>query len=163
MVGVPQFEFRLWIDAAVRDYNSRRGWILQLADPSWALTDTRNIIAWRSVKDRNKHSSSTSAEVNAIYQCLLEVDDQFFLAQKLVSSATVRIFSDSMSGILQVANGGHTLRDKERAKFIRDLIGGLPFPVPAGLEHVSGLINLADPMTKAKSLGWYARDTDYLT
>lgn len=161
MVGVRDLEFRLWVDCAVHHHSGRRGWLLQFADASWPITDRRNIVAWRSVKDRMKHGSSTSGEVNAIQQALEDADDIFYLSKKLFSKATVRILSDSMSGILQIGNGGHSLKDKERARYIRYLMRTLPFP-HVGLNHVSGVIQMADPLTKVKELNWYSRDVSVL-
>lgn len=96
-----------------------------------------------------KHASSTSGEVNAIMQALQDLDDVYYIASALIDGATVRILSDSMSGILQIANGGHTFRDKNRAGYIKQLLNNLPFP-HLGIDHVSGLIQLADPLTKIK-------------
>lgn len=146
---VESFEFRLWIDCAVRHHNGRRAWVLQLADQTWPLTDRRNLIAWRSVQDRMKHASSTSGEVNAVMQALQDVEDVFYIASALIESAEVRVLSDSMSGILQIANGGHTFKDRSRSDYIKELMNTLPFP-HSGISHVSGLIQLADPLTKVK-------------
>lgn len=60
-----------------------------------------------------------------------------------------------MSGILQIANGGHSYKDKNRSDFIKQLMNTLPFP-HGGIDHVSGLIQLADPLTKVKDLTWYS-------
>lgn len=127
---------------------------MQLADKSWPLTDHRNIIAWRSVKDRMKHGSSTSGEVNALQQALEDTDEHILLISAFLRDIPIRILSDSMSGILQVINGGHTIRDRERAAYIRTLLECLPIPFD-GLEHVSGLIQMADPLTKIKILDWF--------
>lgn len=68
-------EVRVWVDAAVRDYCGRRGWVLQLADRSWPLTNKSNLIAWKSASDRMKHASSTAGEVNAIREASEDIDD----------------------------------------------------------------------------------------
>lgn len=78
-----------------------------------------------------------------------------------MSTARVRILSDSMSGILQIANGGHSFKDKQRADFIKQLMNTLPFP-HHGIDHVSGLIQLADPLTKVKELNWYSSGASVL-
>lgn len=156
MTGVQELEFRLWTDCAVHHHSGRRGWLLQMADKSWPLIDRRNIVAWRSVKDRMKHPSSTSGEVNAIYQSLLDVEDVLYFCSLLHDDASVRVLSDSMSGIQQIQNGGHTIKDRERSQFIKQLLWTTPFP-NQGLNHVSGLIQMADPLTKVKELNWYGK------
>lgn len=161
IVSVTQPELRLWVDCAVRDHNGRRGWVLQIADSSWPLEDRRNLIAWRSTKDRMKHFSSTAGEVNAIHQALHDIDDHVYLTSMLFPSARMRILSDSMSGILQIQNGGATIVGKERSKYIKYLLNTLPLP-HSGLEHVSGLIQLADPLTKVKQLNWFDIYTNLL-
>lgn len=161
MTAISNPEFRLWVDCAVHKHAGRRGWVLQLADSSWPVTNRTNLVAWRSVKDKMKHASSTSGEVNALQQALEDVEDHFYVAQTIVPNAKVRILSDSMSGILQVANGGHSIKDKERAKYIKYLISALPFPC-LGLNHVSGLIQLADPLTKIKALNWFTDDSSLI-
>lgn len=108
-----------------------------------------------------KHSSSTSGEVNAIMQALQDIEDVFYVAALVTEEANVRILSDSMSGILQVANGGHSFKDKNRADFIKQLMNHLPFP-HLGIQHVSGLIQLADPLTKVKDLNWFTRGSSVL-
>lgn len=149
MVAVSDLEVRLWIDCAVHHHSGRRGWVLQFADSNWPLTDRRNMVAWRSVRDKMKHASSTSGEVNAVQQGLEDTEDIFYLLSKIEPRATARLLSDSMSGILQIANGGHSIRDKERAQYIRYLLQAIPFP-HKGINHVSGLIQMADPLTKVK-------------
>lgn len=161
MVGVNTIEFRLWTDCAVRNHEGRRGWLLQMADPSWPLTDRRNIVAWRSVKDKMKHPSSTSGEVNAIQQSLHDVEDVLHLASLIKATATVRVLTDSMSGILQVENGGHTKKDRDRARYIKHQIQNLPYP-SHGLNHVSGQIQMADPLTKIMGLDWYSKGATVL-
>lgn len=158
MVPVVDPEFRLWTDCAVHVHTGRRGWVLQLADSSWPMIDRRNIIAWRSVKDKMKHGSSTSGEVNAIQQALEDTCDHFEVAYDLLKSAKVRVLSDSMSGILQIYNGGHTFKDRARASYVNYLMRGLPYE-HEGINHVSGNIQLADPLTKIKSLDWYSKTT----
>lgn len=116
MVGVHDPEFRLWVDCAVHHHSGRRGWLLQYADSSWHVTDRRNIVAWRSVKDRMKHGSSTAGEVNALQQALEDILDHMLVANRLLhGKASFRILSDSQSGILQVRFGGHTIKDRERS------------------------------------------------
>lgn len=154
-------EIRLWIDCAVRHHTGRRAWVLQLADASWSLTDRRNLVAWRTVQDRMKHASSTAGEVNAIMQALQDVEDIFFVGSALIGSANVRVLSDSMSGILQIANGGHTFKDRRRSDYIKELLNNLPFP-HYGISHVSGLIQLADPLTKVKALNWFTHGSSVL-
>ena len=149
-------EIRLWVDCAINHHSGRRGWILQLCDKAWPLTNRSNLIHWKTSKDRLKHASSTSGEVNAILQALEECDDALILASCLFPSASIRLLSDSMSGIQQILNGGHTLKARETSSYIKWLITHLPLP-SKGLEHVSGQIQLADPLTKVKPLSWYAK------
>lgn len=84
-------EVRIWVDAAVRDYNGRRGFIVQLADKSWPLTTKLNLIHWKSASDKLKHGSSTAAEVNAILQTLEEVDDTLIIIQELFGDVHVKM------------------------------------------------------------------------
>lgn len=161
MVGVKSLEFRLWTDCAVHHHSGRRGWILQMADASWPLTDRRNIVAWRSVRDRMKHASSTSGEVNAIQQALLDIEDILYFCSLIHKDANIRTLSDSMSGIQQIMNGGHSIKDKQRADFIKQLLNTAPYP-SLGIGHVSGLIQMADPLTKVKDLNWYGKGATVL-
>lgn len=108
-----------------------------------------------------KHASSTSGEVNAIQQAIQDVDDILYLASILGVTANIRTLTDSMSGIQQIENGGHSIKDKERATYIKQMILALPFPSD-GLNHVSGLIQMADPLTKVKALNWYGRTTNMI-
>lgn len=66
IVRVNEPELRIWVDAAVLDHNGRRGFIVQLADKTWPLTEKANLIHWKSASDKLKHASSTAAEVNAV-------------------------------------------------------------------------------------------------
>lgn len=155
MVGVDKPEIRLWVDCAVHHHTGRRGWLLQIVSANAPITDRRNIVAWRSVKDKMKHGSSTAGEVNAVQQSMEDIEDQLLVASRMLpASTTFRILSDSQSGILQITNGGHSIKDRERAKYIKYLIQSVPFKVE-GLNHVSGLLQMADPLTKPKELDWY--------
>lgn len=108
-----------------------------------------------------KHQSSTSGEVNSIQQALEDTYDIFLISKRLHVVASTRTLSDSMSGILQIANGGHSIRDRERASYIRYLLQSLPHPT-LGIDHVSGLVQLADALTKAKELNWYSRGSSVM-
>lgn len=107
-----------------------------------------------------KHASSTSGEVNAILQALEEADDVVAVASALFPMATLRILSDSLSGILQINNGGHTIKSRSTASYIRYLLGISHLP-NNGMEHVPGTLQLADPLTKVKPIGWYGHANDY--
>lgn len=148
-------EFRLWVDCAVHAHRGRRGWILQAADVSWPLTIRNNLIHWKSARDRLKHASSTAGEVNAILQALEETADCLSVVSTMYPDSTLRILSDSMSGILQIANGGSTIKSKTTASYINHLLTRLPL-INNGIEHVPGEIQLADPLTKVKQLQWYS-------
>lgn len=85
--AVERPEIRLWVDAAVNGTTGRRGWVIQIADVGWSTLNRRNIVAWRSVKDRMKHNSSTSAETNALQQALIDIEDEMYLIGKLFPDA----------------------------------------------------------------------------
>lgn len=147
-------EVRIWVDAAVRDYNGRRGFIVQLADKSWPITNKTNFLHWKSASDKLKHGSSTAAEVNAILQALEDVDDTLIIINELFGNVPVRMLSDSNSGILQIQNGGHTIRSRRKSEYIMDLLENSPLG-KISLEHISGEIQLADALTKIKYLKFY--------
>lgn len=155
-------EIRLWVDCAVRDHDGRRGWVIQVADASWTLTNRTNVVHWKSAKDRMKHASSTSGEVNALLQALEETVEPLSFLSTLFPDSKLRILSDSMSGILQIKNGGSTHQSKARALYIRYLIAHTPIP-NCGIEHVSGDLQMADPLTKIKILNWFSAADDILT
>jgi hypothetical protein len=157
MTAVHHPEIRLWTDCSVHGHIGRRGWVIQIADSDWKMGDNRNMVAWRSVKDPMRHASSTSGEVNAIHQSLLDVDDFFWLLTKFTPDASFRLLTDSQSGLLQIVNGGHTFKDRARSNYIKELHSLLPVSKSHGFCHVSGLLQLADPLTKIKTLNWYSQ------
>lgn len=70
------------------------------------------------------------------------------------------MLSDSNSGLQQIANGGHTIRSKRTAEYIKSLHA----EVPTGTitrEHVDGNIQLADALTKIKDIEFY-NETFYM-
>lgn len=93
-----------------------------------------------------KHGSSTAGEVKALQQALEDFEDHMYV--------TMRIPSDSQSGILQVINGGHSIKDRERSAYIKNLMTSIPLKLP-GHNHVSGLTQMADPLTKPKEIDWF--------
>lgn len=64
------------------------------------------------------------------------------------------MLSDSNSGITQIENGGHTIKSRRKSEYIKDLLTDSPIG-EIRLEHVSGTIQLADALTKTKSLDFY--------
>lgn len=130
-------ELRIWVDAAVVDHNGRRGFIVQLADQSWSITDRNNLIHWKSASDKLKHASSTAAEVNAILQALEEVDDLLIIVEALFGPIPSRVLSDSNSGILQIMNGGHTIKSRRKSEYIKEMMELSPIG-KMSLEHVEG-------------------------
>lgn len=120
-ITIHEPELRIWVDAAVRDYCGRRGYVVQLADKSWPLTRKANMITWRSASDKMKHASSTAGEVNAIREASEDLDDTFITILEMFGSMPVRLLTDSQSGLLQIKNGGHTIRAKRTAEYIRSL------------------------------------------
>lgn len=147
-------EIRIWVDAAVRDYCGRRGFILQLADKSWELTNKDNLVYWKSSSDKMKHASSTAAEVNAILQCLEDIDDVLIMTETLFGKIPTTMLSDSNSGIQQIKNGGHNIKAKRKSEYILEMLKHSPIG-EIELRHVSGDIQLADALTKIKDLRFY--------
>lgn len=76
------------------------------------------------------------------------------MISELFGEANTRILSDSNSGIIQIQNGGHTIKAKRKAEYIRDMLQFSPIG-EIKLEHVSGQIQLADALTKPKRLDFY--------
>lgn len=151
-------EVRIWVDAAVRDYCGRRGWLVQLADKSWDYTIKANMIGWRSVSDKLKHASSTAGEVNAIREATEDIDDILIVVSELFGRIRTRMLSDSNSGLLQIENGGHTIRAKRTAEYIKSMHNESPIGSIIR-EHISGHIQLADALTKIKDLDFYNEQT----
>lgn len=110
-----------------------------------------NLISWKSSSDKLKHASSTAGEVNAIREATEDIDDVVIITEALFGPLPIRMLTDSNSGMKQIANGGHTIRSRRTAEYIRsmhkDCILGA-----VSLEHVSGQIQLADGLTKIKKL-----------
>lgn len=64
------------------------------------------------------------------------------------------MLSDSNSGLQQIANGGHTIRSKRIAEYVKSLHADMPTGTMTR-EHVNGDIQLADALTKIKDLEFY--------
>lgn len=152
--GVENPELRIWVDAAVRDYCGRRGYVAQLADKTWPLTAKSNLITWRSASDKLKHASSTAGEVNAIREATEDLDDIFIMMKELFSEVPVRLLSDSQSGLTQINNGGHTIRAHRTSDYIKSLHDECPLG-QIKREHVSGKIQLADALTKVREIEFW--------
>lgn len=156
-------QLRLWVDAALRNTKSRRGWILQLTNRQEPLSSRRNLMAWRSVKDDTPHHSSVNAEVNAIYQAILDVKDVLYTIRALYTRAfgsiPIVILTDSMSGRLQILNDTGSKEDRGRSDYIRHFMVSMGMSND-DLRHVPGTVNLADPLTKPLRFDWYNKDTD---
>lgn len=147
-------ELRIWVDAAVRDFCGRRGYIAQLADASWPLTYKANMITWKSSSDKLKHASSTAGEVNAIREASEDLDDILIMTAELYGKLPVRLLTDSQSGLLQIENGGHTIRARRLSEYIKSLHESSPHG-RISREHVSGSIQLADALTKIRELTFF--------
>lgn len=156
-------EIRFWIDASVRDTITRRGWVLQIVDHQEPLSSKRNMVAWRSVKDESRQTSSTAAETNAIYQAICDVEDVLFSIKAIMSrdfpKIPIIILTDSNSGRLQILNEKGSKTERTRADFIVDWMNRMEIS-HNDFRHVPGMINLADPLTKPVRLDWYNGETN---
>lgn len=146
---------RLWVDAAMHDHHSRRGWVLQIGKTDRG--DHTNIIDWstKSIKAKS-FRSSTEAEVYAIETALQEADTTIKQLMKLFPTAPVEVLSDSMSGILRLIRPEDP-RICEGQK--RQILQYLQSNKDAVLMHVPGLTQKADPLTKIKPMHaiWFSR------
>lgn len=160
LTSVKAPQLRLWVDAAIRDMNSRRGWLLQMVDTGSPLTTKENIIAWRSVKDDLLHHSSVSAEVNAIYQALIDVRDVLFSVKAIFGTMfPICLLTDSLSGRTQILNQTGSKDERGRGNYIRSWMADMKM-TQADFLHIPGEINLADPLTKPTNLRVYNTPDD---
>lgn len=150
--GLKQPEVRLWVDAAIHDYHSRRGWIIQLVDQDSDITIKDNLIEWKSSSiHATTFSSSTEAEVYALEKMLEEVYTTLNDLHQLFPGSPCRVLSDSNSGLKRITKELNLSLVRGKVSHIMQSLR----KCDGVLEHVPGDLQLADALTKIKGLYFY--------
>ena len=104
---VAALEVRVWCDASFEREvkEGRAGWLIQLADASWGLEDTRNRVAWGTKRAGVKIESTTAAELVANVRAWKVTASLLPLIGDLWGAVPIRLLVDNDAHARQLRTG----------------------------------------------------------